>query len=127
MIVMVAQEYDLLQMEYWEMNTEQKLEAAEAGRLKGNEYFKAKQYAEAADVYHRAVSFMETLRSSAETWDETETMRKADILRVPLHLNLAACKLRTKDAGAAVLSCNSVCKVKVSNIHAMSGQRKIEL
>ena len=68
----------------------------------------AKKIDEAARDYHAAVSYMETLRDAAGLWEEDDTVAKVEVLRIPLHLNLAACKLKLKDYGAAVLSCTKV-------------------
>lgn len=93
---------------------------------RGNAFFKKKEFAEAAKLYHTAVSYMETLKDHASIWDEDEvvisafqpssatmllfevnssqTVARCEALRLPLHLNLAACKLKVcSDATAAAL------------------------
>jgi len=114
-----VEDYDLTLMEYWEMNTDEKFAAAEILKQRGTDFFKAKNFMDAADAYHKAVSYMETLHSTASSWDEDDIMLKADALRIPLHLNLAACKLKTKDAAAVLLSCNKVLEHEKHNLKAL--------
>eukprot|EP01050_Picozoa_sp_SAG11_P025551 SAG11_NODE_5805_length_1460_cov_1.194710_1_plen_47_part_00 len=40
-------------MEYWEMSTDEKLEAAGLLKEQGNTLFKAKDFAEGAKLYHK--------------------------------------------------------------------------
>eukprot|EP01050_Picozoa_sp_SAG11_P025552 SAG11_NODE_5805_length_1460_cov_1.194710_2_plen_117_part_00 len=64
---------------------------------------------------------METLLDHASLWDDDETVGRVELLRIPLHLNLAACKLKTKDYGAAVLSCTKVLEAEgqAENVKAL--------
>ena len=44
--------------EFWELDVESKLEAAEKWRLEGNSLFAKGSYREAGDLYHKAVSYL---------------------------------------------------------------------
>ena len=70
----LLRQFDVTVAEFWELDVESKLEAAEKWRLEGNSLFAKGSYREAGDLYHKAVSYLETMLdtcTSAMT-DESE-------------------------------------------------------
>ena len=51
-------QFDVTVAEFWELDVESKLEAAEKWRLEGNSLFAKGSYREAGDLYHKAVSYL---------------------------------------------------------------------
>ncbi|KAK3029397.1 hypothetical protein RJ639_039741 [Escallonia herrerae] len=89
--------------ESWDMNTEEKIEAAGKKKEEGNAFFKAGKYAKAATRYEKAAKFIEYDSSFGE---EEKKMAKA--LKVTCNLNNAACKLKLKDYKQAEKLCTKL-------------------
>ena len=54
----LLRQFDVTVAEFWELDVESKLEAAEKWRLEGNSLFAKGSYREAGDQYHKAVSYL---------------------------------------------------------------------
>lgn len=100
--------------ESWDMNTQEKIEAAGKKKEEGNTLFKAGKYARASKRYERGVKFIEYDSS----FDE-EDKKKAKALKVACNLNNAACKLKLKDYKEAAKLATKVLEMDGSNVKAM--------
>ncbi|KAK2971421.1 hypothetical protein RJ640_025371 [Escallonia rubra] len=100
--------------ESWDMNTEEKIEAAGKKKEEGNAFFKAGKYAKAAKRYEKAAKFIEFDSSFGE---EEKKMAKA--LKVTCNLNNAACKLKLKDYKQAEKLCTKVLELESTNVKAL--------
>ncbi|KAK3017471.1 hypothetical protein RJ639_006421 [Escallonia herrerae] len=100
--------------ESWDMNTEEKIEAAGKKKEEGNAFFKAGKYAKAAKRYEKAAKFIEYDSSFGE---EEKKMAKA--LKVTCNLNNAACKLKLKDYKQAEKLCTKVLELESTNVKAL--------
>ncbi|KAI6674398.1 hypothetical protein NL676_002304 [Syzygium grande] len=100
--------------ESWDMNTEEKIEAAGKKKEEGNVLFKAGKYARASKRYEKAVKFIEYDTSFGE-----EEKKQAKALKVACNLNDAACKLKLKDYKQAEKLCTKVLELDSSNVKAL--------
>ncbi|KAJ7950530.1 Peptidylprolyl isomerase [Quillaja saponaria] len=100
--------------ESWDMNTEEKIEAAGKKKEQGNVLFKAGKYARASKRYEKAVKYIEYDSSFGE-----EEKKKAKALKVACNLNNAACKLKLKDYKQAEKLCTKVLELDSTNVKAL--------
>ncbi|CAN8258203.1 unnamed protein product [Cochlearia groenlandica] len=100
--------------ESWDMNTEEKIEAASKKKEEGNSKFKAGKYALASKRYEKAVKFIEYDASFGE-----EEKKQAKALKVACNLNDAACKLKLKDYKQAEKLCTKVLELESTNVKAL--------
>ncbi|XP_061360403.1 peptidyl-prolyl cis-trans isomerase FKBP62-like [Gastrolobium bilobum] len=100
--------------ESWDMNTEEKIEAAGKKKEEGNALFKAGKYARASKRYEKAIKFVEYDTSFSE-----EEKKKAKALKVACNLNDAACKLKLKDYKQAEKLCTKVLDLESTNVKAL--------
>ncbi|KAI4354243.1 hypothetical protein L6164_003129 [Bauhinia variegata] len=110
--------------ESWDMNTEEKIEAAGKKKEEGNVLFKAGKYARASKRYEKAVKFIEYDTSFSE-----EEKKQSKALKVACNLNNAACQLKLKDYKQAEKLCTKVLDLESSNVKALyrRGQAYIHL
>ncbi|XP_010550903.1 PREDICTED: peptidyl-prolyl cis-trans isomerase FKBP62-like [Tarenaya hassleriana] len=110
--------------ESWDMNTEEKIEAAGKKKEEGNALFKAGKYARASTRYEKAVKFIEYDSSFSE-----DEKKQAKALKVTCNLNNAACKLKLKDYKQAEKLCTKVLEQESTNVKALyrRSQAYIEL
>ncbi|KAF3435918.1 hypothetical protein FNV43_RR23010 [Rhamnella rubrinervis] len=100
--------------ESWDMNTEEKIEAAGKKKEEGNVLFKNGKYARASKRYEKAVKYVEYDTSFGE-----EEKKKAKALKVACNLNDAACKLKLKDYKQAEKLCTKVLESESRNVKAL--------
>ncbi|KAK2406123.1 70 kDa peptidyl-prolyl isomerase [Trifolium repens] len=100
--------------ESWDMNTEEKVEAAGKKKEEGNGLFKAGKYSKASKRYEKAVKFIEYDTSYTE-----EQKKTAKALKVACNLNNAACKLKLKDYKQAEKLCTKVLELESTNVKAL--------
>ncbi|KAL0889907.1 hypothetical protein Bca101_013890 [Brassica carinata] len=100
--------------ESWDMNTQEKIEAAGKKKEEGNTLFKAGKYARASKRYERGVKYIEYDSS----FDEEEK-KKAKALKIACNLNNAACKLKLKEYKEAAKLSTKVLEMDGSNVKAM--------
>ncbi|XP_021749621.1 peptidyl-prolyl cis-trans isomerase FKBP62-like [Chenopodium quinoa] len=100
--------------ESWDMNTEEKIEAAGKKKEEGNALFKAGKYVRASKRYEKAVKFIEYDNAFS---DEEKKLTK--VLKVSCNLNNAACKLKLKDYKQAEKLCTKVLDVDSMNVKAL--------
>ncbi|KAL8106571.1 peptidyl-prolyl cis-trans isomerase FKBP62-like [Apium graveolens] len=100
--------------ESWDMNTEEKIEAAGKKKEEGNACFKAGKYAKASKRYEKAAKYIEYDTSFGE-----EEKKQAKTLKVTCNLNNAACKLKLKDYKQAEKLCTKVLEIDSKNVKAL--------
>ncbi|EEF27302.1 peptidyl-prolyl cis-trans isomerase FKBP62 [Ricinus communis] len=100
--------------ESWDMNTQEKIEAAGKKKEEGNILFKAGKYARASKRYEKAVKHIEYDSSFSE-----EEKKQAKALKVACNLNNAACKLRLKEYKEAEKLCTKVLDLESRNVKAL--------
>lgn len=100
--------------ESWDMNTDEKIEAAGKKKEEGNVLFKAGKYAKASKRYEKAVKYIEYDSSFSE-----EEKKLAKALKVACNLNNAACKLKLKDYKQAEKLCTKVLELESRNVKAL--------
>ncbi|XP_057534692.1 peptidyl-prolyl cis-trans isomerase FKBP62-like [Amaranthus tricolor] len=100
--------------ESWDMNTEEKIEAAGKKKEEGNALFKAGNYVRASKRYEKAVKFVEYDTSFS---DDEKKQSKA--LKITCNLNNAACKLKLKDYKQAEKLCTKVLELDSMNVKAL--------
>ncbi|KAK6940480.1 FKBP-type peptidyl-prolyl cis-trans isomerase domain [Dillenia turbinata] len=100
--------------ESWDMNTEEKIEAAAKKKEEGNVLFKARKYERASKRYEKAAKYIEYDSSFGE-----EEKKQAKALKVTCNLNNAACKLKLKDYKQAEKLCTKVLELESRNVKAL--------
>ncbi|GFZ13341.1 rotamase FKBP 1 [Actinidia rufa] len=100
--------------ESWDMNTEEKIEAAGKKKEEGNTLFKAGKYIRASKRYEKAVKYIEYDSSFSE-----DEKKQAKVLKVTCNLNDAACKLKLKDYKQAEKLCTKVLELDSRNVKAL--------
>ncbi|KAH0634466.1 hypothetical protein KY290_037878 [Solanum tuberosum] len=100
--------------ESWDMNTQEKIEAAGKKKEEGNVLFKAGKYVRASKRYEKAVSFIEYDSSFSD--DEKQQVK---LLKVSCNLNNAACKLKLKEYKEAAKLCSEVLEIDSKNVKAL--------
>ncbi|CAI9107345.1 OLC1v1006676C1 [Oldenlandia corymbosa var. corymbosa] len=100
--------------ESWDMNTQEKIEAAGRKKEEGNALFKAGKYARASKRYEKAAKFIEYDTSFSE-----EEKRQSKALKISCNLNNAACKLKLKEYKEAVKLCTKVLELETTNVKAL--------
>ncbi|KAF5465108.1 hypothetical protein F2P56_015139 [Juglans regia] len=100
--------------ESWEMNTQEKIEAAGKKKEEGNALFKAAKYERASKRYEKAVRFIDHDSSFSE-----EEKKQAKVLKITCNLNNAACKLKLKDYKQAERLCTKVLELDSRNVKAL--------
>ncbi|KAI3782845.1 hypothetical protein L2E82_12903 [Cichorium intybus] len=100
--------------ESWDMNTQEKMEAAGKKKEEGNMLFKAGKYLRASKRYEKAVKYIEYDTSFGE-----EEKKQAKVLKVSCNLNNAACKLKMKDYKEAEKLCTKVLEMESRNVKAL--------
>ncbi|CAA0822974.1 Peptidyl-prolyl cis-trans isomerase FKBP62 [Striga hermonthica] len=100
--------------ESWDMNTEEKIEAAGKKKEEGNALFKAGKYVRASKRYEKAAKYIEYDTSFSE-----EEKKRSKVLKVTCNLNNAACKLKLKDYKNAEKLCTKVLELESTNVKAL--------
>ncbi|XP_049406973.1 peptidyl-prolyl cis-trans isomerase FKBP62-like [Solanum stenotomum] len=100
--------------ESWDMNTQEKIEAAGKKKEEGNALFKAGKYARASTRYEKAAKFIE-----GDTDFSEEEKKQAKALKISCNLNNAACKLKLKDYKQAEKLCTKVLETESTNVKAL--------
>ncbi|KDO52833.1 hypothetical protein CISIN_1g036950mg [Citrus sinensis] len=89
--------------ESWDMNTQEKIEAAGKKKEEGNVLFKAGKYERASKRYEQAVNYIGYDSSFSD-----EEKQQAKVLKITCNLNNAACKLKLKEYKQAEKLCSKV-------------------
>ncbi|KAK7290257.1 hypothetical protein RIF29_04547 [Crotalaria pallida] len=100
--------------ESWDLNTQEKIEAAGKKKEEGNVLFKAGKYARASKRYEQAVKYIEYDTSFSE-----DEKKQAKALKVACNLNNAASKLKLKEYKEAEKLCTKVLDLESTNVKAL--------
>ncbi|CAN1269315.1 Peptidyl-prolyl cis-trans isomerase FKBP65 [Linum perenne] len=100
--------------ESWDMNTQEKIEAAGKKKEEGNVQFKAGKYIKASKRYEKAVKYIDYDTSFSD-----EEKKQSKVLKVACNLNNAACKLKLKEYKAAEKLCTKVLEMDSMNVKAL--------
>lgn len=100
--------------ESWDLNTQEKIEAAGKKKEEGNTLFKAGKYLRASKRYEKAAKYIE-FDSSFN--DEEKQLCKS--LKVSCNLNNAACKLKLKEYKEVEKLCTKVLEIEGTNVKAL--------
>ncbi|OEL34173.1 70 kDa peptidyl-prolyl isomerase [Dichanthelium oligosanthes] len=100
--------------ESWDLNNEEKVEAAGKKKEEGNALFKLGKYARASKRYEKAAKYIEYDSSFSE--DEKKQSKQ---LKISCNLNNAACKLKLKDYKQAEKLCTKVLELDSQNVKAL--------
>ncbi|XP_061962693.1 70 kDa peptidyl-prolyl isomerase-like isoform X2 [Populus nigra] len=100
--------------ESWDMNTQEKIEAAGKKKEEGNAWFKAGKYERASRRYEKAAKFIEYDSSFTD-----EEKQQSKVLKISCKLNNAACKLKLKDYKEAEKLCSKVLELDSQNVKAL--------
>ncbi|KAJ8755324.1 hypothetical protein K2173_019122 [Erythroxylum novogranatense] len=100
--------------ESWDMNTQEKIEAASRKKEEGNVLFKAGKYERASKRYEKAVNLIEYDSSFSD-----EEKQQSKTLKISCKLNNAACKLKSKDYKEAEKLCTKVLELESRNVKAL--------
>lgn len=100
--------------ESWEMNTAEKIEQSGIVKEKGTQYFKEGKYKQASVQYKRIVSWLEHESGLSE-----EDEKKAKVLQLAAHLNLAMCFLKLQEPNQALESCDKALEMDAANEKAL--------
>ncbi|XP_072241866.1 peptidyl-prolyl cis-trans isomerase FKBP4 [Leuresthes tenuis] len=100
--------------ESWEMNTLEKLEQSGIVKEKGTQYFKEGKYKQASVQYKRIVSWLENESGLTE-----EDEKKAKVLQLAAHLNVAMCYLKLQEPNQAFESCDKALEMDSTNEKAL--------
>ncbi|KAK7359341.1 hypothetical protein VNO77_01296 [Canavalia gladiata] len=114
----VSYEVELLsfvkEKESWDLNTQEKIEAAGKKKEEGNALFKAGKYERASKRYEKAIRFIEYDSSFSD-----EEKQQTKVLKITCNLNNAACKLKLKDYKQAEKLCTKVLELDSRNVKAL--------
>ncbi|XP_031478043.1 peptidyl-prolyl cis-trans isomerase FKBP62-like [Nymphaea colorata] len=100
--------------ESWDMNTQEKIEAAGQKKEEGNALFKQGKYLRASKKYEKAHKYIEYDTSFSE-----EEKKQSKVLKISCNLNNAACKLKLKDYKQAEKLCTKVLELESTNVKAL--------
>ncbi|CAA3001411.1 peptidyl-prolyl cis-trans isomerase FKBP62-like [Olea europaea subsp. europaea] len=100
--------------ESWDMNTQEKIEAACKKKEEGNELFKVGKFVRASKRYEKAAKYIEYDTSFNE-----EEKKQSKALKITCSLNNAACKLKLKDYKQAEKLCTKVLELESTNVKAL--------
>lgn len=100
--------------ESWEMNTAEKIEQSGIVKEKGTQYFKEGKYKQASVQYKRIVSWLEH-----ESGLSAEDEKKAKVLQLAAHLNLAMCFLKLQEPNQALENCDKALEMDAANEKAL--------
>jgi len=99
-----------------------KLEIGQENRLKGNEFFKAKDYKKALKCYYTALLYTTGLKSNYDFGPkiEDEALNEdIDKCLISIYNNMALCQMKTEKYDRAVQSCTKVLEIEDYNDKAL--------
>ncbi|KAL4230521.1 hypothetical protein ACF0H5_010903 [Mactra antiquata] len=85
----------------------------------GNNLYKEKDFTKARNKYSKALRYLEKLYESEAEIEDDKIKEMENTYGVPLHLNLAACKLQLKDNEGAIHDCDEALSVSSDNVKAL--------
>ncbi|EIE25611.1 hypothetical protein COCSUDRAFT_83618 [Coccomyxa subellipsoidea C-169] len=99
-----------------EMTYEERLEAAERHRMKGNALFQQGENTDALGKYAMALSY---INEDFMIQLQGPHAEKAQSLKTPIHLNMAACQIRLQDWQGVTWNCSQVLAKEKGNAKAL--------
>jgi len=108
--------------ESWDMTPEEKWTAAQKRKNDGNDLFKESKYKRAIKKYKKALTYLD-----AEYGMNDEQKAKTKELKTPLYLNLAACKLGTKQYKEVKEDCNKALEIDPKNVKGFIRRAKANI
>ncbi|XP_050429915.1 AH receptor-interacting protein [Adelges cooleyi] len=115
----------MFEKETWLMDENEKLKNVPVLKEEGNEFYKQGMYKEAEDKYMVALGFLEQimmkLKPQEKEWNELND------IKTPLLLNLAQCKLISKEYYQVIEHCTSILDVNPDNIKALFRRGKANI
>eukprot|EP00833_Pecoramyces_ruminatium_P000701 jgi/Orpsp1_1/1174733/evm.model.c7180000051204.1 len=99
-----------------------KLEIGQENRLKGNEFFKEKDYKKALKCYYTALLYTTGLKSSYDFGpkiDDDKLNDDIDKCLISIYNNMALCQMKTEKYERAVQSCTKVLDIEDYNDKAL--------
>ena len=116
MLHVVAEVHDVLKdgKESWDMSFDEKLAAGQQYKEQGNVFFKAQQVGRASRLYKEAIEFFRYDTSFSD-----DEKKRANELKLPCHLNFAACALKQKDYRVARDNCDKALAIDANNVKAL--------
>jgi len=117
-------EVELISVEVEPESIADRVLLANRQKEKGNNFFKTANFAEAIKCYDKGMKYFENCWGAKD--DEKKSM---DDTKLSLHLNLAACKLKTGDSRLAILECEKALDIDENNVKAIfrRGQGRAKL
>ncbi|PHJ22527.1 tetratricopeptide repeat-containing protein [Cystoisospora suis] len=98
----------------YEKPTSEKIDAADRFRSEGNAAFREKNYGLAAVNYRKAL-----LQFDYTFPDTPEEQQRMDSVKLPCHLNLAACKLHQQEYDEVYIQCRLALEMDPNNVKAL--------
>lgn len=110
-------------------NIDKVLEICAEIKAIGNTQYKDKNFSLAKIKYSKALRYLEKLEDSDVDIEEEKMKVVENTYIIPLHLNLAACKLQLKDYNGTVEDCDEVLSLSGENVKALfrKGQALVNL
>lgn len=99
----------------WSMGFDEKADAMQTRKLKGNELMKVGRHLLAKNSYERAVAFFDSPTSELEQ----ELRKRVNLLLVQCHLNLAMCNDRLGDLPKVMEHCKKALEISPANGKAL--------
>jgi tetratricopeptide (TPR) repeat protein len=100
---------------------EERLERAERHRVQGNALYAQEKFKEALGRYAVSLSYLD---DDLLMQLEGDYLDKAHSLKIPVHLNMAACQLQTGDQNTAIYNCTEVLNIEPGNVKALFRRAK---
>ena len=95
---------------------EERLERAERQRVMGNKLYSDGKFKDALGKYAVSLSYLD---DDMLMQLEGDYLDKAHSLKIPVHLNMAACQLQTGDYNTAIYNCSEVLSIDPGNVKAL--------
>lgn len=95
---------------------EERIERAERRRLAGNELFQQGLYKQALAKYAMSLSYLD---EDFMFQLEGRYLEKAEEIKIPIHLNMAAAQIKINDYNTAIYNCSQVITMQPGNVKAL--------
>eukprot|EP01118_Nematostelium_gracile_P008630 TRINITY_DN2861_c0_g1_i1.p1 TRINITY_DN2861_c0_g1~~TRINITY_DN2861_c0_g1_i1.p1 ORF type:complete len:461 (+),score=175.22 TRINITY_DN2861_c0_g1_i1:103-1383(+) len=97
----------------WDMSFDEKLETANKRKTEGNKLFQEQKFERAQKKYKKSLDFFQYDSNLQE-----DQKAKANELRVPCYLNIAACNMKKLQYKEAIENCKKVLEIDPKNVKA---------
>ncbi|KAL1140192.1 hypothetical protein AAG570_000124, partial [Ranatra chinensis] len=108
--------------ESWQLDEKDRLKEVPLLKEKGNNLYKAGKFEEAAQLYSKAIGFLDQLMLWEKPGDKEWT--ELNEMKIPILLNYSQCKLTNKDYYAVIEHCTLVLKYQPDNVKALYRRAK---